>query len=122
LTGWWEWGIREKYLFKESDMYAIIEFKGKQYKAEKGIVLKVDRIDAEPGAQLDIDSVLLVSDDTVKIGAPYVNGAKVSAVLESHGKDRKIIVFKYKPKKDYRRKRGHRQQFSLIKIEDIAVS
>jgi large subunit ribosomal protein L21 len=103
-------------------MYAIIEFKGKQYKAEKGIVLKVDRIDAEPGAQLDIDSVLLVSDETVKIGAPYVNGAKVSAVLESHGKDRKIIVFKYKPKKDYRRKRGHRQQFSLIKIEDIAVS
>ncbi|MDR2343413.1 MAG: 50S ribosomal protein L21 [Spirochaetaceae bacterium] len=103
-------------------MYAIIEFKGKQYKVEKGAVLKVDRIEAEPGAQFDIDSVLLVSDETVSVGAPYIAGAKVQAVLESHGKDRKIIVFKYRPKKDYRRKRGHRQQFSLIKIEDIAVS
>ena len=103
-------------------MYAIIEFKGKQYRVEKGAVLKVDRIHAEPGAQVDIDSVLLVSDETVSVGAPYVSGAKVEAVIESHGKDRKITVFKYKPKKDYRRKRGHRQQFSLIKIGDIAVS
>jgi large subunit ribosomal protein L21 len=103
-------------------MYAIIEFKGKQYRVEKGAVLKVDRIHAEPGAQVDIDSVLFVSDETVSVGAPYVPGAKVEAVIESHGKDRKITVFKYKPKKDYRRKRGHRQQFSLIKIGDIAVS
>jgi large subunit ribosomal protein L21 len=103
-------------------MYALVEFKGKQYKAEKGAVLKVDRIDAEPGAAVDIDSVLLVSDgspDSVTVGAPYVKGAKVSAVVESHGKDPKIIVFKYMPKKDYRRKQGHRQQYSLIKIEDI---
>jgi large subunit ribosomal protein L21 len=92
---------------------------GKQYKAEKGAVLKVDRIDAEPGAAVDIDSVLLVSGDSVTVGAPYVKGAKVSAVVESHGKDRKIIVFKYMPKKDYRRKQGHRQQYSIIKIEDI---
>jgi large subunit ribosomal protein L21 len=103
-------------------MYAIIEFKSKQYKAEKGAVLKVDRVDAEPGAQIDIDSVLLVSDETVSVGAPYIAGAKVRAVLESHGRDRKIIVFKYKPKKDYRRKKGHRQQFSMIKIEDVTVS
>ncbi|MDR1256595.1 MAG: 50S ribosomal protein L21 [Spirochaetaceae bacterium] len=103
-------------------MYAIIEFKGKQYKAMKGAVLKVDRVDAEPGAQIDIDSVLLVSDETVSVGAPYIAGAKVRAVLESHGRDRKIIVFKYKPKKDYRRKKGHRQQFSLLKIEDVSVS
>ncbi|GHV78529.1 50S ribosomal protein L21 [Spirochaetia bacterium] len=104
-------------------MYALVEFKGKQYKAEKGAVLKVDRIDAEPGATVDIDSVLLVSKggspDTVTVGAPYVTGAKVSAVVESHGKDPKIIVFKYMPKKDYRRKQGHRQQYSIIKIQDI---
>ncbi|MDR2103380.1 MAG: 50S ribosomal protein L21 [Treponema sp.] len=100
-------------------MYALIEFKGKQYKAEKGSVLKVDRIDAEVGEALDIDSVLLLSGDTVTLGAPYVTGAKVSAVVESHGKNKKIIVFKYKPKKDYRRKQGHRQQYSIIKIEDI---
>jgi large subunit ribosomal protein L21 len=104
-------------------MYALIEFKGKQYRAEKGAVLKVDRIDAEPGSAVDIDSVLLVSGgasgDSVTVGAPYVAGVRVTAVVESHGKDDKIIVFKYKPKKDYRRKQGHRQQYSLITVEDI---
>jgi large subunit ribosomal protein L21 len=101
-------------------MYALMEFKGKQYKAEKGALLKVDKLDAEPGSGVDIDSVLLVSGDTVSVGTPYVQGVKVSATVESHGKDDKIIVFKYKPKKDYRRKQGHRQRYSIIKIEDIA--
>jgi large subunit ribosomal protein L21 len=103
-------------------MYALVEFKGRQYKAEKGALLKVDRIDAEPGSPVEIDSVLLLSggEGQVTVGAPYVAGAKVSAKLESHEKDKKIIVFKYKPKKDYRRKQGHRQQYSIIKIEDIA--
>ena len=100
-------------------MYVLMDFKGKQYKAEKGGRLKVDRIDAEPGSGLDIDSVLLHSGDTVSVGTPYIAGAKVQAVVESHGKERKIIVFKYKPKKDYRRKQGHRQGYSIIKIEDI---
>jgi len=100
-------------------MYALMEFKGKQYKAEKGAVLKVDLIDAEPGSVVDIDSVLLVSGDSVNVGAPYVQGVKVQAVVEAHKKDKKIIVFKYKPKKDYRRKMGHRQQYSVIKIQDI---
>jgi large subunit ribosomal protein L21 len=102
-------------------MYALVEFKGKQYKAEKGVLLKVDRIDAEPGSVLEIDTVLLVSggEADVSVGSPYVAGAKVSAKVESHEKDKKIIVFKYKPKKDYRRKQGHRQQYSVIKIEDI---
>jgi large subunit ribosomal protein L21 len=100
-------------------MYALVEFLGKQYKAEKGAVLKVDKIDAEPGSTVNIDSVLLISGDTVQVGTPYVSGAKVSAVVESHGKDKKINVFKYMPKKDYRRKNGHRQQYSIIKIEDI---
>jgi large subunit ribosomal protein L21 len=107
---------------KEAKMYVIIEFKGKQYKAEKGSLLKVGLVDAEEGSKLDIDSVLLVSGDTVSVGSPYVSGAAVKATLESHGKDRKITVFKYRPKKDYRRKRGHRQNYSMIKIEDITVS
>ncbi|GHU67050.1 50S ribosomal protein L21 [Spirochaetia bacterium] len=104
-------------------MYAIVEFMGKQYKAEKGAVFNVDKIDAEPGSTVDIDSVLLVSGgdspDSVKVGAPYVAGVKVSATVEAHGKGDKIIVFKYMPKKDYRRKQGHRQQYSVIKIQDI---
>jgi len=102
-------------------MYALIEFMGKQYKAEKGALLKVDKIDAEPGVAVDIDTVLLVSGDSVKVGSPYIQGAKVSAVLESHGKDDKIVVFKYKPKKDYRRKQGHRQQYSIISIGEISA-
>ena len=102
-------------------MYALVEFKGKQYKAEKGALLKVDKIDAEPGAVLDIDTVLLLSGDTVKVGSPYIQGVKVSATVESHGKDDKIVVFKYKPKKDYRRKQGHRQQYSIIKIGEISA-
>jgi len=101
-------------------MYALIEFKGKQYKAEKGALLQVDKIDAEPGSVVDIDSVLLISGDSVSVGAPYIQGAKVQAVVESHKKGDKIIVFKYKPKKDYRRKQGHRQQYSVIKIQEIA--
>ena len=102
-------------------MYVLVEFMGKQYKAEKGALLKVDKIDAEPGTDLDINTVLLVSADTVTIGSPYVEGAKVSATVESHGRDPKIIVFKYKPKKDYRRKKGHRQHFSIIKIKEISA-
>jgi len=102
-------------------MYALVEFKGKQYKAEKGALLKVDKIDAEPGTAIKIDTVLLVSGEQVKVGSPYVKDANVSATVESHGKDEKIIVFKYKPKKDYRRKQGHRQQYSIIKIGEISA-
>ncbi|MCL2215306.1 MAG: 50S ribosomal protein L21 [Treponema sp.] len=102
-------------------MYALVEFKGKQYKAEKGALLKVDLIDAEPGTAITIDTVLLVSGEPVKVGSPYVEGAKVSAVVESHEKDDKIIVFKYKPKKDYRRKQGHRQGFSIIRVDNISA-
>ncbi|MDR2481160.1 MAG: 50S ribosomal protein L21 [Spirochaetaceae bacterium] len=102
-------------------MYALIEINGKQYKAEKGKSIKVDLLSAEPAAKFDIEKVLLVSGDSVSVGSPYLKGVKVSAVVESHGKDKKITVFKYIPKKDYRRKRGHRQAYSLIKIEDIAV-
>ena len=100
-------------------MYALMEFKGKQYKAEKGALLQVDKLDVEPGSTVDIDSVLLVSGDTVNVGAPYVQGVKVQALVEAHKKAKKIIVFKHKSKKDYRRKQGHRQQYSVIKIQDI---
>lgn len=106
-------------LDKDVFMYALVEIKGKQYKAEKDSLLKVDLLDTEPGSALDIDSVLLISGDTVTVGDPYVQGARVSAVVERHERDKKIIVFKYKPKKDYRRTKGHRQGYSIIKIKDI---
>jgi large subunit ribosomal protein L21 len=111
-------------VYKGHIMYALMEFKGKQYKAEKGALLKVDRVDAEPGTNLTIDSVLLLSGENaenapVTVGTPYVPGVSVSATVESHGKGKKIVVFKYLPKKDHRRKQGHRQQYSFLRIGDI---
>ncbi|EID84841.1 ribosomal protein L21 [Treponema sp. JC4] len=104
-------------------MYATIEFKGKQYKAEKGVVLTVDKLDAEKGAKLDIDTVLLVSDgDKISVGAPYVKGAKVKVVVEDSFRDKKVLVFKYKSKKDYHRTIGHRQQYTKVRVEDIVIA
>ena len=101
-------------------MYALVEYKGRQYKAEKGSLLQVDKIDAEKGSKIDIDSVLLVSDgENVKVGAPYVQGAKVQVVVEDSFKDKKVLVFKYKSKKDYHRLIGHRQQYTNVRVEEI---
>ena len=101
-------------------MYALVEIKGKQYKAEKGAVLKVDRIDSEKGESLEFDKVLMLSNDSdVKIGTPYVEGIKVQGSVEDQIKDKKVIVFKYKRRKNYRRTQGHRQQYTLVKIKDI---
>ena len=101
-------------------MYALVEYKGKQYKAEKGALLQVDKIDAEKGAKIDINSGLLVSDCyNVKVGAPYVSGAKVTATVEDSFKDKKVLVFKYKSKKDYHRLIGHRQQYTNIRVDEI---
>ncbi len=104
-------------------MYALVEYKGKQYKAEKGAILTVDKLNAEKGAKLDIDAVLLVSDgDKVSVGTPYVKGAKVSIVVEDTFKDKKVIVYKYKSKKDYHRTIGHRQQYTNVRVEDIVIA
>ena len=82
-------------------MYATIEFKGKQYKAEKDVVLTVDKLDAEKGTKIDIDTVLLVSDgDKISVGAPYVKGARVTVVVEDSFRDMKVLVFKFKSKQD----------------------
>ena len=101
-------------------MYALVEIKGRQYKAEQGAVLMVDRIQGEKGTAVEFPTVLLVSDgSSVRVGSPYVSGVTVKAVLEDHGKAPKIIIGKFKKKKNYRRKQGHRQQYSLIKVESI---
>lgn len=101
-------------------MYTLVEIKGKQYRAEKGALLKVDRLRGNAGETLEFDSVLLIADnDQVKVGTPFVAGARVKAVVEDHGRARKVLVYKYKRRKDYRRMRGHRQQFTMIRIQDI---
>ncbi|MCE1207115.1 MAG: 50S ribosomal protein L21 [Spirochaetia bacterium] len=102
-------------------MYAIVEINGKQYRAEQGKKLTVDRIDADQGTSLSLDKVLLVSrDETVTVGTPYVAGVTVKAVVEEEVKGDKVIVFKYKPKKDYRRTQGHRQPYTVLNVQEIA--
>jgi large subunit ribosomal protein L21 len=101
-------------------MYALVEIKGKQYKAEKGSVLKIDRVVEVKGESLNFDSVLMLRDEeAVKVGTPYVEGAQVTVTVEEHGRDKKVIVNKFKKRKNYRRKQGHRQQFTLVRVEDI---
>ncbi|MBB6479034.1 50S ribosomal protein L21 [Spirochaeta isovalerica] len=103
-------------------MYALVEIKGKQYKAEKGSVLRVDRFDAEAGQSLELDKVMLVSDDKeTKIGTPYVDGAKVTAKIGETIKDKKVIVFKKKRRKGYKKTQGHRQQYTMLTVEDIKL-
>jgi large subunit ribosomal protein L21 len=101
-------------------MYAIIETGGKQYKVEQGSELYIEKLPQEQGETVTFDRVLLVKDENgVKIGTPVVEGAKVTAKIEKHGKAKKIIVFKYKAKKNYRRKQGHRQPYTKVVIESI---
>ncbi len=101
-------------------MYAVIETGGKQVRVEEGRTLKVERLQAEPGAAITLDRVLLVADGkATRVGTPVVKGASVKATVVAHGKARKVIVFKYKSKVHYRRKRGHRQQFTTLRIEKI---
>jgi large subunit ribosomal protein L21 len=101
-------------------MYAVIETGGKQYAVEVGQMLKIEKVDAEVGASVEFDKVLLVSNDgELTVGKPVVSGAKVTATVEEQGKDKKIIVFKYKAKKGYKRKKGHRQPYTMVKIDSI---
>lgn len=101
---------------------AVIETGGKQYEVVPGMVLRVEKLDIAPGETFETDKVLMVrTPDRVLIGTPYVEGAKVIAKVRQHGRGRKIIVFKFKPKKRYMRKKGHRQWFTELQIERIVV-
>ncbi len=103
-------------------MYAIIKTGGKQYKVSEGDLVRVEKLAYEVGETVDFDQVLLVSNDgELKVGSPLVEGAKVSATVEDQNKDKKIVVFKYKPKKQYRKKHGHRQPYTLVKINSISL-
>src|SRR5690554_5467854 len=100
------------------NMYAVVEIGGKQYKVQEGDVIFVDKLPAEEGDVVTFDKVLAVSQEgTITFGKPLVSGAKVEAKVLGHGKDKKIIVFKYKPKKNYRRKQGHRQPYTKVQID-----
>jgi large subunit ribosomal protein L21 len=103
-------------------VYAVIETGGKQHRVTEGEVLRIDKIAAEVGDEVTFDKVMLIkADDAVTIGKPYVENASVKAEVVEQGKDKKIIVFKYKRKKNYQRKQGHRQQYTAVRITAIAA-
>ena len=104
-------------------MYAIIESCGRQYKVAEGDVIFFEKLDAEEGKKVTFDNVVLVSDDKkVEVGAPYVKGVKVEGKVVSHGKGKKVLVYKYKAKKNYRRTQGHRQPYTKVEITKIKTA
>ena len=101
-------------------MYAVIETGGKQYKVTEGDVIFVEKLDVEAGAEVSFDKVLLVGEgNDVKVGAPVVDGATVSGKVIKNDKAKKVVVYKYKPKKGFHKKHGHRQPYSKVEISKI---
>lgn len=104
-------------------MYAIVETGGKQYKVSQGDIISVEKLEVPVGSTVELDRVLMVAKDgQVQVGSPTVDGAKAVAKVLGHGRGRKIIVFKYKAKKNYRRKTGHRQPFTRLEIQEIQAA
>jgi len=103
-------------------MYAVIKTGGKQYRVIKGQTLKVEKLALEQGASVDLDQVLMVAEgDNIKIGAPLVEGGKVTATIKSHGRGKKIEIIKFRRRKHYRRQAGHRQSYTELEITDISA-
>ena len=101
-------------------MYAIIQTGGKQYKVSEGDVVYIEKLEVEEGASVKFEEVLAVGEGAdLKFGAPFVAGAEVSAKVLKNGKAKKVLIFKYKPKKGYRRRQGHRQPYTKVQIEKI---
>ena len=103
-------------------MYAIIETGGKQLKVEVGSTIFVEKLDVAEGEEVVLDKVLFIGDETSTIGNPYVKGASVTAKVEKQGKEKKVIIYKYNPKKHYHKKQGHRQPYTKLVIENINVA
>jgi large subunit ribosomal protein L21 len=103
-------------------MYAVIKTGGKQYKVSEGQTLKVEKIDAEEGASIDLSEILMIADgDDVKIGKPFIEGGNVSATITSHGRGKKVNIVKFKRRKHHRKQMGHRQSYTEIKIDRISA-
>jgi large subunit ribosomal protein L21 len=101
-------------------MYAVFETGGKQFKVKEGDVIRVEKLDVAEGGSCEFDKVVAVVDgEDVKLGKPYVAGAKVAAVVTGQGKHKKVIVYKFKSKKGFHKKKGHRQPFTSLKIQSI---
>ena len=104
-------------------MYAVIKTGGKQYRVTTGQTLKVEKLELEQGASIDLDQVLMVAEgENIKIGTPLVAGGKVTATIKSHGRGKKIEIIKFRRRKHYRRQAGHRQSYTELEITNISAS
>ena len=103
-------------------MYAVIKTGGKQYKVKQGETLKVEKIDAAEGAKVDLDEVLMVGEgDKVQVGAPFLEGGKVTATVMSHGRGKKVEIVKFRRRKHHRKQMGHRQSYTELQIDSISA-
>lgn len=103
-------------------MYAVIETGGKQYRVQPGDEIHIEKIPGEVGETVDIDRVLMYSDaEQLSVGTPTVENVTVKGHVLAHGRDKKVVIYKLKRRKNYRRKRGHRQSFTILKIDEITV-
>lgn len=104
-------------------MYAVIKTGGKQYRVAEGQTLKIEKLDAEEGAAVEFDTVLMIADgDQIKVGSPYIDGARVSATVKSQGRGPKVLIVKFRRRKHYRKTQGHRQSFTEVRIGGIRSS
>jgi large subunit ribosomal protein L21 len=104
-------------------MYAVIATGGKQYRVEKGAVLRIEKLSAEPGATVEFNEVLLIANgNDVQFGKPHINGGKVVATVEKHAKGDKVTIVKFRRRKHYLRMKTHRQHFTQVRVTDISVA
>ena len=103
-------------------MYAVIKTGGKQYKLAQGDVVRVEKLDAEEGASVELDKVLMIADgDSINVGTPYVDGGKVSATVKSHGRAKKVEIMKFRRRKHHQKRTGHRQYYTEIEVTGISA-
>ena len=108
---------------RRSKIYALIETSGRQFKVSPGQTITVDKIPVAEGSQIEMDKVLLISDEgKITSGRPFIEGAKVTATVVGEGRGKKVVVFKFKSKTRYRKKMGHRQQYTKLTIKDIVTT
>jgi len=104
-------------------MYAVIQTGGKQYRVAQGSALRVEKLPAEAGATVELDQVLMVADgETVRVGKPYVEGGKVTAIVKAHGRADKVKIVKFRRRKHYLKRQGHRQWYTLLEVTDIGAT
>jgi len=111
--------IRRDLIEEVHFMYAIMQTGGKQYRVQEGDIVYVEKLDLLEGDSIDLDVLLLSGENGIRIGSPLVDGAKINAKVLAHGKGEKIVIYKYKAKKNYRRKQGHRQPFTKLEVVTI---